>query len=422
MAAAETMRDIFSHGREGALKVRALLSSLAAAVTFNFIDKVIWLIPRWSTGLNMKQLTFYFDPSLLLLGFGSIIGFRAGASLLAGAVLAWGVVAPRLVATGVVVTDAGAASWFEPLVSWLLWPGVALMLTSSLVSVGLALKKGGRRSARANEGQSDDGGKIRFAGLLVASLLVVVLQIVVFDIHWTAALLALPMAILLASVAARVAGETGIPPIGAIGKVSQFTFGVITPAETTTNLMTANVAGGVAGQSADLLNDLKAGHEIGATPKYQIVAQCFGVLAGSIAGSFIYLALIPDPAGQLLTTEWPAPAVAVWKAVAELMTAGVGRLPAGAAVAVSIAAVLGVALAAAAEYAPLQWRTRIPSGSALGLAFVIPASTSLTLLAGAALAALISRLVPVWSRRFLLSIAAGLVAGESLFGIFSVLM
>ncbi len=422
MAAAETMRDIFSHSRDGILKVRALLTSLTAAAVFNFVDKIVWLIPRWSTGPGMKQLTFYLDPSLLLLGFGSIIGLRAGMSLIAGAILAWGVITPQLVAAGIVGVDPAAASWFEPAVSWLLWPGVALMLTSSLVSVGLAFRRSRERLARAAERERDERRGIRIAGLLAASVFVVILQIVVFDIHWTAALLALPMAVLLASVAARVTGETGIPPIGAIGKVSQFTFGVISPAEATTNLMTANVAGGAAGQSADLLNDLKAGHEIGATPQYQIVAQCFGVLAGSIAGSFIYLTLIPDPAAQLFTTEWPAPAVAVWKAVAELMTSGMGRLPPGAAGAAITGALGGSILALAAEYGSTAWRTWLPSGSALGLAFVLPASTSLTLFAGAALAALLGKLAPAWSARFLLSIAAGLVAGESLFGIFALLI
>jgi len=62
----------------------------------------------------------------------------------------------------------------------------------------------------------------------------------------------------------------------------------------------------------------------------------------------------------------------------------------------------------------------VPSGAALGLAFVVPASTSLMLFAGAGLAALAHRFAPGWAARFLLSVAAGLVAGESLFGVASV--
>jgi uncharacterized oligopeptide transporter (OPT) family protein len=65
----------------------------------------------------------------------------------------------------------------------------------------------------------------------------------------------------------------------------------------------------------------------------------------------------------------------------------------------------------------LAW---VPSGATIGLAFVIPASTSITLFVGAALAAVLHRLFPNWSQRFLMAIAAGLVAGESLFGVVSV--
>src|SRR5690606_24859948 len=114
---------------------------------------------------------------------------------------------------------------------------------------------------------------------------------------------------------------------GAIGKVSQLSFGVMAPGQPITNLMAANVAGGAAGQSADLLNDFRAGHQVGANPVRQVVAQCAGVVVGSLIGSLVYLALISDPAAQLLTPEWPAPAVATWKAVAETLSVGLSGIP-----------------------------------------------------------------------------------------------
>ena len=59
----------------------------------------------------------------------------------------------------------------------------------------------------------------------------------------------------------------------------------------------------------------------------------------------------------------------------------------------------------------------LPSASALGLAFVIPASTSLGLFYGALLAYLLARLFRKWSAAYLVAGAAGLVAGESLMGV-----
>jgi uncharacterized oligopeptide transporter (OPT) family protein len=419
MATAETMLDIFSRGATAARRVVMLLSSLAAALAVNFVDKVVWALPRWAPTATAKQYTFMFDPSLLLLGFGSIIGLRAGLGLLLGALLAWGLVAPLLVSAGDVQLAAGGDS-FQALVGWLLWPGVALMLTSSLVSLGFALLRAGPDAAAVDDPEHAAERRLRLGGCLAAAALVIALQIVVFDIHWTMALLAVPLAFVLALVAARVTGETGIPPVGAIGKLSQLTFGVLAPLQTTTNLMTANVAGGAAGQCADLLNDLKAGQAVGARPARQIAAQCLGVLTGSVVGSLVYVSLIERPREQLLTAEWPAPAVATWKAVAETLSAGLDSVPVSALWAMLVASLVGAVLAVLERRlrpALLRW---VPSGASLGLAFVVPASTSITLFLGALLGALLSRLAPGWSRVYLLSVAAGLVAGESLFGVAAV--
>src|SRR3546814_3930423 len=93
--------------------------------------------------------------------------------------------------------------------------------------------------------------------------------------------------------------------------------------------MTANITGGAAGQCADLMQDRKTGLMIDADLRFQGLAQIFGVGLGSLVGVAVYLALIPDPAAMLMTEAWPAPAVATWKAVAEVMMAGLASLPPG---------------------------------------------------------------------------------------------
>lgn len=421
MATAETMRDMFAHGREAMKRVAVLMSALAAAVVFNVADKLVWAVPRLAPSAAASKLTFVFDPSLLLLGFGGIIGLRAGLGLLFGALIAWGLIAPALIAHGIVAVSQDGASWFQPLVGWLLWPGVTMMVMASLTSFGASLLDSARRRGHAGGSKTAPGsGRMQFAGFVLAAALAVALQIVLFGVHWTMALMAIPVAFVLATVAARVVGETSVAPIGAIGKVSQLSFGAMAPGQPITNLMTANVAGGAAGQAADLLNDFRAGHEVGAHPGRQVVAQCAGIVVGSLVSSFVYLALIPDPGTQLFTPEWPAPAVATWKAVAETLGDGLSGIAPSALMAMAAAAVLGVVLALVERRLPPRHLLFVPSGASLGLAFVIPASTSLMLFAGAALASLAHRFAPEWAGRFLLSVAAGLVAGESLFGVVSV--
>ena len=59
----------------------------------------------------------------------------------------------------------------------------------------------------------------------------------------------------------------------------------------------------------------------------------------------------------------------------------------------------------------------LPSAAAFGLAFIIPASISLMMALGAALAWMCARVAPTLAERFVIAAAAGLVAGESIVGV-----
>lgn len=429
-ATAETLNEIYSRGCHAASKLRVLLGATALAATVKWLDSGLLPLPRPGFGFSLpaggqlayaasaKNLTFAVDPSLMLFGFGGIIGMRVGASLLLGALVAWAALGPWGLYQGVIPAGADnpAASWFPVMIEWLLWPGVALMASSALARLGFRTFNKPPQRAHLPElfAESDGAGWMRLAGLVVAGMLVVLAQVWFFDIHWAIAAMAVPLAFLLAMVASRVAGETGIPPIGAIGKVSQLATGAVAPGETTANLMGANVAGGAAGQSSDLLNDFKVGHAVGTPPERQVVAQFFGVLTGSIVGSLVYLRLIPDPQSMLITDEWPAPAVATWKAVAEALSGGLGNIPESALWAVAVAAVIGIVAAWVERREAVRW---LPSMPAVGLAMVIPASISITMFAGSLVALAISRWRLSLVQRFVVAAAAGLVAGESLAGV-----
>lgn len=437
LATAETLREIHAKSRDAALRLRALLSAAGFA---GFVKLIVdfgamaprfalpFSLPSWAalrtaapSGVSFSNLGFAFDPSLLMLGFGAIIGLRAGLSLLIGAVAAWLVLGPIAIAQGWAAPGAPEDVWFEPLVTWLLWPGVTLLVVSSLTSFALTLIRLARqRTEKTARNPSVRASPAFWVLLALVSGALVVACAVFFHIQPFVALIAVALSFLLAIVACRVTGETGIPPIGALGKVTQLSFGFLAPGQVAANLMSANVTGGAAGQSADLMTDLRTGMEVGATPRLQVIAQSFGVLIGAVVGVAVYLFLVPDPASMLMTPEWPAPAVATWKAVAEGLAGGVTSLPPSAIAAIAIAAPLGVALAVAEKALPPRLAHFLPSGSAMGLAFVIPAWSSLSLFLGAALAALFARIAPQAGARYTLPIAAGLVAGESLMGIVAV--
>lgn len=347
IATAETVREIYAKGQEALRRVRVLLSAGGIAAALKLVSEFIVAVPSlklpfaWpapaalksqgAASISSTNLGFVLDPSLLMIGFGAIIGIRAGVSLLLGAVVAWGVLGPWVLAQG--WAQAGApehgAFWFAPMVEWLLWPGVAMMVMASLTSAALSVMKSVRRKfqGEAHVGNSANGSLVPFrwfaAGFSVVLVFDVFAQQSLFGIEPITAIVAVLLSFLLAIVAARVSGETGITPIGAMGKITQLSFAAISPGNVTDNLMSANVTGGAAGQCADMMHDFKTGLLLGAAPRLQAIAQVFGVLTGSLVGTAAYVILIPDPAALLITPEWPAPAVA------EVLKEGFTNLPAG---------------------------------------------------------------------------------------------
>ena len=455
-ATAETVREIYAAGREATTRIRWLLGggllSGGVKLTVDLVTRLTGGLPQLGPAVGLgafglptvttRSLGFLLDPSLLMVGFGAICGLRVGLSMLGGAVLAWGVLAPWLFASGRLPVPADpSGSVFGEAVEFLLWPGVSLMVVAALVSFGYSLpgffrSLVGRRSPVAAEAnaacdarsaESADGGSPGVgpgipllwlaAGLVAVTIGTTMAQTMIFGINSWMGILAVGLTFVLAVVAARVSGETGIPPIGALGKVTQLAFGLINPASVTENLMTANVTGGAAGQCSDLLHDLKTGLLLGASVRAQALAQCLGVLVGSLAGSAAYLVLVPDPAGMLLTPEWPAPAVATWMAVAELFRDGLEAAPQGALAASVIGGIVGAVLVVLQQHLPGRWAALLPSPVSIGLAFVIPAWNSLSLFFGAVAAELATRSGGTKARRLIMPVAAGLVAGESLTGV-----
>ncbi|MEM1416455.1 MAG: OPT family oligopeptide transporter [Myxococcota bacterium] len=442
IVSAETLKSMYAEGTEALKKVRALLAAgVIAAIAKITVDvaKIGKLPLPFSVAakngsasgvasFSAKNLGFALDPSMMLPAVGALIGLRAGLSILLGSVIAWGIFAPMALDAGWADPGAPEGGWFGTVNKWMLWPGVAMMVTSSLTSFSFS----GKSILRALRGKAappadDDTSTERerdevprnqyMQALLFALVLAVVLQVLLFGIPLWLAALGVLLTYALAIVAGRVSGETNITPVGPMGKVTQLLFGVISPGSAATNLMTANVTGGAASQCGDLLHDLKAGYLIGASPRRQAIAQGFGVLAGALFGAAGYLILVPDPKNMLLTEEWSAPAVAAWKSVAELFMIGIDALQTSARWGIVWGGLVGIVLAVLEKVLPEKGRAWVPSPSGVGLAFVIPAYYGIAISLGSIAAAIIQRFAKSWAATFLIVVASGLIAGESLAGV-----
>ena len=130
-------------------------------------------------------------------------------------------------------------------------------------------------------------------GAGVAGLGCVILGHAFFGIVWWMGVLAVVVTFLLSIVAARATGETDTTPIGAMGKITQLTYAMITPRQVeaqflSTNLMTAAITAGAACHSSDLLQSLKTGYLVGANPRKQLIAQLFGIVVGVLVAVSVF--------------------------------------------------------------------------------------------------------------------------------------
>ena len=445
IATAETLRSMHTAGGEAVIKARALFAAgIVGAVVALWRDlfaQVKWLaafafpaeLPFLPTAFGRDLLAKYtigIEGSLIMLAAGAIMGMRVAVSMLIGSVVCFGVIGPILVERGI------AEPGYRGIVSWVLWPATAMMVTSGLLSFALKWRTvlrafsgmtgslsgifGGRRQ---HERIDDELAHVEVPaswfviGVGLSGTACVVLGHLLFGITWWMGILAVLVTFLLSIVAARATGETDITPIGAMGKITQLLYGVIAPSNITTNLMTACITSGAASHAADLLTDLKSGYLLGGNPRKQTISQLFGVVAGTLISVPAYIFVVQSNPDRLGSAELPAPAAKVWEGVARLLAKGLDSLPAGALAAIAVGAVLGVFLTLLEEYAPKKWKPWIPSTTGLGIAGVIPAFNSIAMFAGALIAWLVAKKAPQAGETYTVPVSSGLIAGESLMGV-----
>jgi putative OPT family oligopeptide transporter len=433
-ATAETLRAMHSHSGDAKLKAWALTWSglLGAAVAWFREAHARWMpfnLPAmWAPrsvsvgGQSLARLSIGLDFSLIMIGAGAIVGIRVGTSLLVASVLCYGVIGPWVLGQ--------TPAWIEPnrfRQAWALWPGVGLLVSSGMTmfllrwrTIARAFKSVGRLvsgKATVEDPLRDVEAPQQWFvwGVAVSGAACVILGSLFFEIHWWMGSIAVLLTFFLALIASRATGETDITPTGAMGKITQLVYGICAPANMKINLMTASLTGGAAIHTADLLTDLKSGYLLGANPRKQLIAQLWGVAAGTVFVVPAYLLLVkPEDIGS---DKWPAPAAQIWAGVAKVLARGLDALPHGARAALLIGMAVGVALALFEEFAPKPLKKYTLSSTAVGIAFVIPAWNSISMFVGSLLAWVYFRANRSRAERYNLALASGLIAGESLMAV-----
>ncbi|PWY66414.1 oligopeptide transporter, OPT family [Aspergillus heteromorphus CBS 117.55] len=137
--------------------------------------------------------------------------------------------------------------------------------------------------------------------------------------------LATLLAVLLSIMGVRALGETDLNPVSGISKLTQLLFSLATPAShfsrrtaLVTNLLAGAVSESGALQAGDMMQDLKTGHLLGASPKAQFYGQMIGSLVGAVLSTAVYKMYVRvyEVPGPMFQT----PTAYVWIFTARLVT------------------------------------------------------------------------------------------------------
>ena len=448
VAAAETLRALHSHGQKGmraakALGIAGLIAALdnfwhdGLAVLDGFLMKSYHLVTNFnlfsSDTLIIKFNALVFGPAWvgrtvmfswepIFIAAGAITGLRVCVSMLISGTLCWAVFVPVMQDAGV-ITGSG----FRDVVQWTLWGGTSCMVAGGLLNFVLqwriavqAFKGFGKLFSREKkvltEMEAIETPMSWFVtGQLVSLVALSLLAHASFGMPYWQSVLAVVLSFALALVACRVTGETDTTPVGAMGKVTQLTFGALNPGNMNVNLMSANITAGAATSSADLLTDLKSGYLLGANPRKQFIAQFAGIFIGTVVSVFAFTLIVNRPE-VIGSDQFPAPAAQTWSAVAKALSKGLDALAPVKVWSIVIGGIVGIIF----SILPLIFPKRekyLPSAAAFGLAWVFHWYYGLLFFIGAVLAWFFRKKWSAQSEEFIYPVASGIMAGGALMGV-----
>ncbi|KAL4245457.1 oligopeptide OPT transporter family protein [Abortiporus biennis] len=455
--------------------VYKVMTGYAPAILYDW--HIGWTLYRlgFTSIIALENYGWYIEFTPAFFGAGMLSGINASWSFLGGAVLAWGIISPALIhnklAVGVSISDDfplvsyQSLSFKDPALYrtspspryWLLWPGVLMMLVYSFVDLGMStipsLIHSGKyinwnpkswftpaEPGAEDEDQTPVADRVPNSwwttGLALSTIMSVAILAKMFNMNVGEAILSLILGFLFSFIGVQSAGTTDVNPVSTVAKASQLILGGIgkgaglaqNPAQMM-NLTAGVVAAGSAAQATDMTGDLKTGYLLRAKPRNQFIAQLTGAVVAVFlnVGLFILFTtaspciLHPPASGEC---TYAAPSVSAWAAVATAVSAPSLPIPPSSgytAIAISIFAAISVVIKHL--WIPKKYWHWVPNWNAVGLAFVVPQTFyPIAMAAGSVFNYIWQKRNPAGFDMYMFAIAAGLLAGEGLGGVFQALL
>ncbi len=381
-------------------------------------------------GTPLKDLTIQFDTSIVMVGTGGLMSMKTAMSILLGAFVNYFLLAPIMIDAGIIKETT-----FKAITMWSLWGGAAVMTTSSLYSFfskPQIILQSFQKMFSKGQVKNDALEKIELpmwifaVGIPVMGALTVYFGHVWFGIHYWLGIIAIPLVFVFTLIAVTSTGLTAITPGGALGKLTQITYGALAPGNVTTNLMTAGITSEVSLNASNLLMDIKPAYMLGGKPRHQALGHILGIFAGGLVAVPVFYSIFHGDISLFTTDALPLPSALVWKGVSEVLTKGLSNLHVTAQIAAGIGAVLGIVI----EILNKKMNGRFPlSGVGLGLGFVLRFTDAWSMALGTLIFWIARKICKnkegVGYRAFVdnqETLAAGVIAGGSIIGIILILL
>ncbi|PCH42588.1 oligopeptide transporter [Wolfiporia cocos MD-104 SS10] len=405
---------------------------------------VIFSIPLFGNYLASDWL-WTFTPSLSYIGQGIIMGFPTTLSMNLGMLVGWAILSPLAKHSGWAPGPVGDMTTGSR--GWILWISLAIMCADSLVSLvpvvaEVFYAKVWRRAVSLRDGDPSETRleiedkevetpdrlvPMRWVGWGLAASVIggTLLVWLVFGdegIKPWATLIGFLMGGLLSILGVRALGETDLNPVSGLGKISQLFFAWIQPGNIVANIIAGGVAEAGAQQAGDLMQDLKTGHLIHASPRAQFFGQLIGSLLSILVTTTAYT--LYNRAYQIPGPSFPAPTAYVWLGLARLLRDG--ELPLKSGEFMIAFAILFAVVAACKAYVQRRggrYAKWIPSGVAFAIGFLNTPSFSLARLIGGIIEHLYyTRVGRERGGIRLIIVASGFVLGEGVVSVISLVL
>ncbi|XP_058097913.1 probable metal-nicotianamine transporter YSL7 [Magnolia sinica] len=454
------------HTPHGAKLVKKQVSALFKC----FVSSFLWAFFQWfytagddcgfaafpTFGLQAYQRKFFFDFSATYVGVGMICPYIVNLSLLAGAILSWGIMWPIIEGKkGDWYSEKLSPSSLHGLQGYKVFIAIAMILGDGLFHFAVVLFKtihelcikrareepssiipvaGSSNSApslsyddhRRTEIFLKDQIPITFtsAGYVILAIVSIVTVPHIFpQLKWYHILVTYLIAPVLAFCNSYGCGLTDWSLASSYGKIAIFIFGAwvgLDNGGVLAGLASCGVMMSIVSTASDLMQDFKTGYMTLSSPRSMFVSQVIGTAMGCVIAPCVFWIFYKAFSIGVDGSDYPAPYATVYRGIALLGVEGVSSLPKNCLTLCLIfflAAIVMSSLKEVAKHYEMKIFMFMPSVMAMAIPFFLGSYFAIDMCLGSLILFMWERMDKEQADAFAPAVASGIICGDGIWAL-----